>query len=203
LDDVLAQCENGGVFFDAIEQMPRDTQLRLLDHMEMGGRMPRIIAGTNMNVADLDQSQTMVPDLYYRLSALSIRIPSLAERPEDIPVMFRHYVAQAAEQSGKPVPEIGPDVIGSLMAREWPGNARSLMSVAMKFVLGISDFVQTDIDETLGLAQQMAQVEKALIMDALRKSNGRVAEAIKILKLPRKTFYDKLNKHGIRAEMFR
>jgi two-component system C4-dicarboxylate transport response regulator DctD len=49
----------------------------------------------------------------------------------------------------------------------------------------------------------MAQVEKALIMDALRKSNGRVAEAIKILKLPRKTFYDKLNKHGIRAEMFR
>jgi len=203
LDDVLAQCENGGVFFDAIEQMPRDTQLRLLDHMETGGRMPRIIAGTNMNVADLDQSQTMVPDLYYRLSALSIRIPSLAERPEDIPVMFRHYVAQAAEQSGKPVPEIGPDVIGSLMAREWSGNARSLMSVAMKFVLGISDFVQTDIDETLGLAQQMAQVEKALIMDALRKSNGRVAEAIKILKLPRKTFYDKLNKHGIRAEMFR
>jgi len=73
----------------------------------------------------------------------------------------------------------------------------------MKFVLGISDFVQTDIDETLGLAQQMAQVEKALIMDALRKSNGRVAEAIKILKLPRKTFYDKLNKHRIRAEMFR
>lgn len=203
LSDVLSQCESGGVFFDAIEQMPRDTQLMLVDRMETGARMPRIIAGTNLSTAELDQSQSMVPDLFYRLSALSIRIPSLAERPEDIPVMFRHYVAQAAEQSGKPVPNIGPDAIGSLMAREWPGNARSLMSVAMKFVLGISDFTQTDIDETLGLAQQLAQVEKALVIDALRKSNGRVAEAIKILKLPRKTFYDKLNKHGIRAEMFR
>ena len=203
LGEVLAQCEHGGVFFDAIEQMPRDTQLMLLDHIETGDRMPRIVAGTNLSVTDLDQSRALVEDLFYRFSALPIRIPSLSERPEDIPVMFRHYVAQAAEQSGKPIPSIGPEVIGPLMAREWPGNARSLMSVAMKFVLGIADFSQTDIDDTLGLAQQMAQVEKALIADALRKSNGRVAEAIKILKLPRKTFYDKLNKHGIRAEDFR
>ncbi len=203
LAQVLAQCEHGGVFFDAIEQMPRDTQLMLLDHMESGDPMPRVIAGTNLSLADLDHSGALVPDLFYRFNALSIRIPPLSERPEDIPVMFHHYVAQAAEQSGKPIPDIGPEVIGSLMAREWPGNARSLMSVAMKFVLGIADFAQTDIDETLGLAQQMAQVEKALIVDALRKSNGRVAEAIKILKLPRKTFYDKLNKHGIRAEEFR
>ena len=203
LAEVLVQCEHGGVFFDSIEQMPRDTQLMLLDSMEAGDHMPRVMAGTNLSVADLDQSGALVADLFYRFSELSIRIPSLSERPEDIPVMFRHYVAQAAEQSGKPTPDIGPEVIGPLMGREWPGNARSLMSVAMKFVLGIADLTQPDIDDTLGLSQQMAQVEKALIVDALGKSNGRVAEAIKILKLPRKTFYDKLNKYGIRADNFR
>ena len=70
-----------------------------------------------------------------------MRIPSLAERPEDIPVIFRHYVVQAAEQAGIPEPEITSDHLASLMARDWPGNARSLMSAAMRFVLGMPEDV--------------------------------------------------------------
>ena len=70
-------------------------------------------------------------DLYYRLDVMRVRIPSLAERPDDIPVIFRHYVAQAAEQAGIAVPDISQDHLAALMAQDWPGNARSLMSAAM------------------------------------------------------------------------
>ena len=67
---------------------------------------------------------------------IEVRIPSLSERPEDIPVLFRHYVEQASEQAGLTPPEITPEVVAGLMAQDWPGNARALMSAAMRFCHG-------------------------------------------------------------------
>jgi two-component system C4-dicarboxylate transport response regulator DctD len=142
-------------------------------------------------------------DLFYRLNAVTVRIPSLSERPDDIPVLFRHYVAQAAEQSGLAIPTISADYLADLMARDWPGNARALMSLAMRFVLGVETETPLDEQDLPSLANQMAKVERSILIDTLRKCDGRVSEAIKILKLPRKTFYDKLSKHGIRADNFR
>jgi len=132
---------------------------------------------------------------------MPVRIPSLAERPEDIPVLFRHYVALAAEQAGLPMPEIAPDHMAALMAQDWPGNARSLMSAAMRFVLGMPG--ETQAAAELGLAEQMARVERSLLIAALSRQNGRASEAAKVLKLPRKTLYDKLARYGIRPEEFR
>ena len=83
----------------------------------------------------------------------------------------------------------------------WPGNARSLMSAAMRFVLGMSEEVSSAAE--LGLAEQMARVERSLLIAALGRQNGRASEAARALKLPRKTFYDKLAKYGIRPEDFR
>ena len=83
------------------------------------------------STADLDAEQRagrLNPDLYYRLQVLPVRVPSLSERPEDIPVLFWHYVAQASEQAGLATPEITPEHQSALMAQDWPGNARSLMS---------------------------------------------------------------------------
>jgi len=143
-------------------------------------------------------------DIFYRLEVMRVRIPSLAERPEDIPVMFRLYVEQASEQAGLTPPEVTPDVIARLMAQKWPGNARALMSAAMRFALGLS-VEETDPTPTeeLGLAEQMARVERSLLIAALRRAQGRAGEAASNLKLPRKTFYDKLARHGIRPEAFR
>ena len=132
---------------------------------------------------------------------MPVRIPSLAERPEDIPILFRRYVDQAAEQSGLAVPPISPQVIAGLMARDWPGNARALMSAAMRFVMGVADDVAPDAD--LGLAEQMAQVEQSLLRAALKRAGGQASAAASALKLPRKTFYDKLTRYGIRAEDYR
>ena len=117
-------------------------------------------------------------------------------------MLFRHYVDIACEQSDLPVPEITPDVISKLMAQDWPGNARSLMNAAMRFAMGLSDGEGTHTEE-LGLAEQMAQVERSLIIAALTRHNGNATVAAKHLKLPRKTFYDKLAKHAIKAELYR
>ncbi|MBZ0124392.1 MAG: sigma-54-dependent Fis family transcriptional regulator, partial [Roseovarius sp.] len=84
---------------------------------------------------------------------------------------------------------------------DWPGNARALMSAAMRFVLGMPDEAMAGAD--LGLADQMARVERSLLIAALSRQNGHASAAARALKLPRKTFYDKLARYGIRPEDYR
>ncbi|CUK00793.1 C4-dicarboxylate transport transcriptional regulatory protein DctD [Shimia thalassica] len=191
----------GSLFLDEITTMPMETQFALLALMEQGDH-PRMIFGSTADLARAVEQGLLHADLFYRLDAMQVRIPSLAERPEDIPVLFRQYVAQAAEQSGIKPPEIHSELLADLMARDWPGNARALMSVAMRFVLGLQDGDAQEV-ATLGLAEQMAQVERSLLQEALRRAEGRASAAAKALKLPRKTFYDKLAKHGVKPEDFR
>lgn len=139
-------------------------------------------------------------DLYYKLAVTGVRIPSLRERPEDIGVLFRHYVAIACEQAALPLPDITPALISRLMAQDWPGNARALMNTAMRFALALGEGEE---EAELGLSDQLAQVERSLLAEALQRHNGNASEAARGLKLPRKTFYDKLAKYGIRPDGFR
>lgn len=116
-------------------------------------------------------------------------------------MLFDHYVAQASEQAGLTAPEITPQIVSELMAKDWPGNARALMTEAMRFALGLTEESKTDAQ--LGLAEQLAQVEQSILEQALRRTHGNATEAAKTLKLPRKTLYDKLARYGIRPEDFR
>lgn len=192
----LESSAGGSLFLDEITRLPADTQIALIEALEQGSRT-RVMAGST---SELNET-VLNADLYYRLDVSKVRIPSLAERPDDIPVLFRHYVAQASEQAGLKAPEISHDHLAALMAQDWPGNARSLMSAAMRFVLGMPEDVTQAAD--LGLVEQLARVERALLIAALGRQNGRASEAAKALKLPRKTFYDKLARYGIRPEDFR
>ncbi|MBV2360662.1 sigma-54 dependent transcriptional regulator [Thalassococcus sp. CAU 1522] len=196
---VWAACTGGTLFLDEIAAAPVDTQMALLDALEHGGA--RLIAGSVRDIAAAVAQGMLSSDLFYRLEVMQVRIPALSERPEDIPVLFRHYVAQAAENAGIAPPEITQDHLAALMAQDWPGNARSLMSAAMRFVLGVPEEVFQARD--LGLAEQMAQVERSLLAAALGRHNGRAAQAAQALKLPRKTFYDKLAKYGLKPETYR
>ncbi len=196
LAQALAAAEGGSLFLDEIRNLPADSQIALIEALEETGR-PRVMAGSTV---ELDETM-LNGDLYYRLQAASVRIPSLAERPEDIPVLFRRYVEQASEQAGLGVPDVSPEHLASLMAQDWPGNARSLMSAAMRLVLGMPEEVSQAAD--LGLAEQMARVERSLLIAALGRQNGHASDAARALKLPRKTFYDKLAKYGIRPDDFR
>ncbi len=200
LQSLCQQAEGGTVFLDEISTLPPPTQYALLDLLDTQGH-PRFLLGATTDLARLTQEGTFNVDLYYRLDVMRVRIPSLAERPTDIPVLFRLYVRQAAEQAGIAAPEVKADTLAALMAEDWPGNARSLMSAAMRFVLGMPDEV-TKADD-LGLSERMAQVERSLLISALGRQNGKASAAAEALKLPRKTFYDKLARYGIRPEDYR
>ncbi|MGC3936997.1 sigma-54-dependent transcriptional regulator [Roseobacter sp. EG26] len=200
LNEALDTARTGSLFLDEITQMPAQAQLVLMEALETGTQT-RIIAGSNRDLAACVAAGHLNSELYYRLEVSPVRIPSLSERPEDIPTLFQHYVAQASEQAGLSAPEITPQVVAGLMARDWPGNARALMSEAMRFALGLAE--DTPEDGALGLAEQMAQVEKSLLEQALTRAEGRAVVAAEALKLPRKTFYDKLSRYGIRAEKYR
>ncbi len=197
LKTLWCKCAGGTLFLDEIGALPADSQMLLVDLLEQGGTW--LIAGSTQDLSQLT-SQGFSVELFYRLEVMQVRIPALHERPEDIPVLFRHYVAQAAEQSGLDTPEIGEEVISDLVSREWPGNARALMSEAMRFVLGLG---QEARDGGLGLVERMAQVERSLLSEALRKADGQARQAAEALKLPRKTFYDKLAKYSLKPDAFR
>ncbi|WP_300029585.1 sigma-54 dependent transcriptional regulator [uncultured Roseobacter sp.] len=198
--DALEAARTGSLFVDEITLMPAQTQLALMEAMDTG-TPTRVIAGSHRDLAASVAEGQLHSDLYYRLDVTPVRIPSLSERPEDIPVLFRHYVAQACEQAGLDAPDITPQVVAGLMARDWPGNARALMSEAMRFALGLGE--DDKPDAALGLAEQMAQVEQSLLEQALRRTGGQASRAAQALKLPRKTFYDKLARYGIRPEDYR
>ncbi|MEM9577175.1 MAG: sigma-54 dependent transcriptional regulator [Pseudomonadota bacterium] len=200
LQEALSAARTGSLFIDEVSQLPAQVQIALMETLEAGS-LTRVIAGSNLDLKACVEAGTFNADLYYRLDVTPVRIPSLAERPEDIPVLFRHYVEQASEQAGLTAPPVTPAVTSRLMALEWPGNARALMSEAMRFALGLSE--QSRPDEELGLAEHLAQFEQSLLEQALRRADGKAVEAARALKLPRKTFYDKLARHGIRPEAFR
>lgn len=199
LVEVWQSCAGGTVFLDEIGRLPPDSQMALLDLLEQ--RTTHLIAGSTESLRPVAQGGGFNTDLYYRLEVVQVRIPSIAERPGDIPILFSHYVALAAEQSGLPVPDITPEVIDRLLAQSWPGNARALMSEAMRFVLGLQED-DTGIGQD-GLVERLAKVERSLLIDALKRARGQASVAAEALKLPRKTFYDKLAKYGIRPESFR
>ncbi len=200
LAEALEVAAGGSLFLNEVSQLPAASQLTLLEALEEGCAA-RLLAGSTRDLRAAVEEGALNGDLYYRLEVMPVRIPSLSERPEDIPVLFRHYVAQAAEQAGLDAPAIEADQMAVLMAQDWPGNARALMSAAMRFVLGMPEDAAKAAD--MGLADQMARVERSLLIAALGRQNGHASDAAKALKLPRKTFYDKLARHGIRADDYR
>ncbi|MFP7570747.1 sigma-54-dependent transcriptional regulator [Marivita sp. S2033] len=199
LVELWSGCAGGTVFLDDIANLPVDSQLALVDLVEQGNAT--LIAGSTETLRAVADGGRFNTDLFYRLDVMQVRIPSVAERPGDIPVLFRQYVAQSAEQAGVTAPEVTQHMLDELMARPWPGNTRALVSEAMRFALGLAP--RGDEGGQGGLVERMAQVERTFLTDALIRANGQASVAVEALQLPRKTFYDKLAKYGIRPEHFR
>jgi len=199
LTDALAGADGGSLFLDEVAALSPPVQFALLECLEKSCGA-RVLAGSYRDLTQEVAAGRFNHDLYYKLAVTGVRIPSLRDRPEDIPVLFRHYVAIACEQAALTPPEITTALISRLMANDWPGNARALMNTAMRFAMGVGEGEE---EAELGLSEQLAQVERSLLSEALRRHNGNASEAARGLKLPRKTFYDKLAKYQIRPEVFR
>jgi len=199
LAEAFDKADGGTLYLDEITGLSPAMQLGLLERFEDAGRV-RIIAGTHRDLEHAVREGRFNADLAFRLDAIHIVIPPLRERAEDVPALFRHYVGLTCEQADLPVPDIPQEYLARLMADDWPGNAHALMNTAMRFAMGLTE---PGGGEEIGLVEQVAHVERSLLIDALRRHKGAATATAEALKLPRKTFYDKLARHGIRAEDYR
>ncbi|BAL24765.1 sigma-54 dependent transcriptional regulator [Azoarcus sp. KH32C] len=213
----IEHAHGGTLFLDEIESMPLALQAKLLrvlqDHRveRLGGNVPvevdcRIIAATKDDLKVLAEQGRFRADLYYRLNVAVLQLPPLRERKEDIPLLMAHFLGEAAQRFKLPTPTWGAADVLRWQAHDWPGNVRELKNTAERICLGLSDGLSAQEGEDggpPGLVSQLEQAERGFIRSALKASQGNVARASELLKIPRKTLYDKLARYGLRAEDFR
>ncbi|MEC5320672.1 sigma-54 dependent transcriptional regulator [Brenneria populi subsp. brevivirga] len=213
----IEHASGGTLFLDEIEGMPLGMQSKLLrvlqertiERLGANQQIPvnsRVVAATKDDLLMLSKEGRFRPDLYYRLNVVTIRIPPLRERREDIPELFYWFSNQAAQTYHRPMPDVSPMLLAWLQAQSWPGNVRELKHSAERFVLGIlnsPDEIPLTKQDELGLTASIDAFEKKLIEDMLRQTGGQVSLTARQLMLPRKTLYDKLNRHNITPQDFR
>jgi two-component system C4-dicarboxylate transport response regulator DctD len=209
---------NGGtLFLDEIESMPMQAQIRLLrvlqerviERVGSNELVPvniRVIAATKTDLKQAASEGIFREDLYYRLNVVTLDLPALRQRKEDIPALFHHFLLVAAARYGKAANALPDADLQTLMSHDWPGNVRELRNSAERFVLlGNLGHLDNDrqIPSTAPLALQVAEFEKAIIEQALSSSDGKINETMELLQVARKTLYDKMQKYGLDKEKFK
>ncbi len=204
----------GTLFLDEIESMPPAIQVQMLRVLEMREVTPlgtndvrpvdlRVVAAAKVDLGDPGQRGDFREDLYYRLNVVTLSIPPLRERRDDIPLLFGYFAERAASRFKREAPAISAAVNRHLQQHDWPGNVRELSHFAERFVLGLEATALPKptkapaIDAGLSLPARVERYEAELIRESLQQNNGDVRKTIEALGIPRKTFYDKLQRHGI------
>ncbi|WP_271898752.1 sigma-54-dependent transcriptional regulator [Candidatus Phyllobacterium onerii] len=211
----IEHASGGTLFLDEIESMPLSTQVKLLRVLETREIAPlgtnehrpvdlRVVAAAKVDLGSPDQRANFREDLFYRLNVVTISIPPLRERREDIPLLFTHFLQRASARFKSEPPEMTGALRSRLMENDWPGNVRELSHFAERVALGLGGLESERLSQTtniVNLPEAMEQHEAKLIRDALNANHGDVRSTLETLGIPRKTFYDKLQRHGIdRAE---
>ena len=214
----IEHANGGSLLLDEIESMPLSFQVKLLRTLQerkvarLGSNeeIPvniRIIAATKCNLLELSQQQKFRSDLYYRLNVAVLELPPLRDRREDIPILFQHFVVQAAIRYDKVEPALSGERMRELMAHDWPGNVREVRNVADRFVLGLlgesTSLINTFLPAPLTLSQQLDVVEKTLIEQTLKQYQGNPLLVIEALGIGKKTLYEKLQRHHIDIKIYR
>ncbi|QUI61166.1 response regulator [Pseudoalteromonas sp. A22] len=211
--------QGGTVFLDEIEAMSAALQVKLLRVLEERSVTPvgsntaialdiRVVAATKVDLQTLVAQGKFRSDLFYRLNLVKVMIPSLRSRKADIPLLYKHFSSIAATRFHKPMQPISPELEAQLLAQDWPGNVRELRNHAERHILlggamTASNNMQSNLsDETLSLAEKVSYYEQSLIEEALAQSQGSIKDAMNLLKVPRKTLYDKMSKYGLNRTMF-
>lgn len=211
--------QGGTVFLDEIEAMSAALQVKLLRVLEERSVTPvgsntaialdiRVVAATKVDLQTLVAQGKFRSDLFYRLNLVKVMIPSLRSRKADIPLLYKHFSSIAATRFHKPMQPVSPELEAQLLAQDWPGNVRELRNHAERHILlggamTANNNIQSNLsDETLSLAEKVSYYEQSLIEEALAQSQGSIKDAMNLLKVPRKTLYDKMSKYGLNRTMF-
>ncbi|MGV2292801.1 sigma-54 dependent transcriptional regulator [Trinickia sp. YCB016] len=210
----LEHASGGTLFLDEIESMPLSLQVKLLRVLQdgvlerLGSNQPirvncRVIAAAKGDMAEHVAAGTFRQDLLYRLNVVTIALPPLGERREDIVPLFEHFLLDAAVRYGRPAPILTDGQQAALMRRDWPGNVRELRNAADRFVLGIADGLgdaargAASEAATASLKEQVEQFERAAIAQALEQAGGAVAQAADRLQVGKATLYEKIKRYGL------
>lgn len=209
----LERAQRGVLFLDRVDALTPPMQARFAAILEAGEYWPagaaaprsmdvQLLASTTVDPAHLSEGP-FDSRLFYRLSGTVLPVPALAERRDDIPALYRHFLLAACARLDRPAPEMTGAVKARLSGHGWPGNLPELRGFAESRAVGVTPFDAGDDGEKRGLSDLVAAYEGELIRDALRLAGGNATAAMGRLQLPRKTFYDKLSRHGIRPTDFR
>jgi transcriptional regulator with PAS, ATPase and Fis domain len=209
--------DQGTIFLDEISEMSLAMQakiLRVLQEKEitmLGSRKPqridvRIIAATNKDLQNAVAKGTFREDLFYRLNVISIDLPPLRERSEDIFILINYFKKKFALEQGKPVPRFSDAVLTTLKQYDWPGNVRELENLVNRLIImADSDLVDVpDLPQWMrftarytggkkeGLQRSLKEVEQDHIQGVLEMTGGNKTKAAEILGIDRKTLRTKL-----------
>ena len=231
---LIEECSGGTIYLDEINSMPLKLQsklLRVLDTktvMALGASKPkevdiRIVASVNRSPEQLMQNKEMLPDLFYRLNAIHIRVPPLRSRPEDIELLAQHFLDSYNRQLGKQNNGISPEAMELLKTYHWPGNVRELehtIEAALNLTDGSRELRVEDIPAyffspagasaagpggantrsvpNVPLREAVADYERGLIRQALQEAKGNIDRAAALLQIPRTTLYSRMSKLGLR-----
>lgn len=215
--------EKGTLFMDEIGNIPLPQQAKLLRLLEehqfekVGSSKTqtaniRLISATNANLDAMVEDATFRQDLLYRLNTFVVRLPSLAERKDDILPMANNFIAKAAKRFNKPAPSLSPAACDALLAYDWPGNVRELShTLERATLLAVSEISpehlmlmpsttqvpQAQEQITAKYQGTMDEIEKAVIEQRLMEHQGNALDTAKSLGLSRSAFYRRLDKFGI------
>ena len=213
----IEHASGGTLFLDEIESMPLAVQVKLLRVLESRQITPlgsnevrnldlRVVAATKEDLGSPAIRAKFREDLFYRLNVVTIRIPPLRERREDIPLLFAHYLGHASRRFQRDIPEMPASIKQHVMTHDWPGNVRELAHFAERVVLGVlnTSAPPTSMaqDAAASLPDRMERFEAQLIREALQAHQGDIKATLESLGIPRKTFYDKLQRHGIDRQQY-
>jgi two-component system NtrC family response regulator len=215
----------GTVFLDEIGELPLNLQVRLLrviqereiDKIGFPKSIPinvRIIAATNRDLRTLIEDNQFREDLFYRLSVVTIELPPVRERRDDIPALLQHFLKKHCERYHLPLPSMADEALDLLSRYEWPGNVRELENVIEHVVvLGRSDVIRPeDLPSQIRQARlrisainlklpdegiSLEEVEKEILVQALEKNQWNQTRAARYLNISRKTLIYRMEKFGL------
>jgi two-component system response regulator HydG len=216
----------GSLFLDEISEMSVAMQAKLLRVLQekeiqrVGGEEVikvdvRVMAATNKDLREEIEAGRFREDLYYRLNVLTLPVPALRQRAEDIPLLAQHFLETFAEKNRKPIKGFSPQAMDRMVRYNWPGNVRELMNAVERSVILCRSEYISEVDFPLSVLDATAQeqemvkgeempvdlpleeVEKVTILNTLESAGGNKSETARRLGITRRTLHKKLKKYGV------
>jgi two-component system response regulator GlrR len=221
----LFQAADGGsLFLDEIGDMPLSLQAKLLRVLQDSAVRPvgstqsvnvdvRIISATHRNLDQMRADRTFREDLFYRLNVVALKLPSLSERREDIPLLATHFLRKIATRYRKPVPTLAPDALAAILAAPWPGNVRQLenlleqaVALSTTNVIPLS-LIRHSLDDSaaplVSFEAARKTFERDYLVRILKLTAGNAAQAAQMAGRNRTEFYKLLQRHNLEPGMFK